>query len=330
MNNSLWEWMIRTEARSYGVNQHFDGPSSFDVGPMWSFERFGQSRTALPDGRTILIAGEHEDGYDPDFYIYNDVVVQKPDGAIDIFGYPESDFPPTDFHSATLVDDRLILVGNLGYPDDRRLGETPVFALDIGSLRIEPIETIGDKPGWISSHAVEVADRSLIIRGGKVFDGNLVENIDDWSLDLDSRVWTRLTDRRWIRFELSRNDGVWIDLYEARLPDFCKLDLELKNAPEAAQVMGELQSKWLRVDPDLLESLYRPPIAHDVISGDEEDFKVFRVRIAGIVVRYVEELDNVTMTIEGELPESVVDLLAADLQRKLSEILQAPLECRRF
>src|SRR5688572_8824689 len=114
--------------------------------------RYGQSQTVLPDGRTILIAGEHEDFYDPDFYIYNDVVVWHPDDRIDIVGYPASDFPPTDFHSATLFGDRLILLGSAGYVEYRRPGFTPALALDIHSLRIEPIETTGENPGWIFRH----------------------------------------------------------------------------------------------------------------------------------------------------------------------------------
>lgn len=39
--------------------------------PVWCFTRYGATRTKLPDGRVVCIAGEHEDGYDPDFCIYN-------------------------------------------------------------------------------------------------------------------------------------------------------------------------------------------------------------------------------------------------------------------
>ena len=52
-------------------------------GPTWCFSRFGQSETVLPDSSRVLIAGEHEDWYDPDFHIYNDVVVIRPDKGAD-------------------------------------------------------------------------------------------------------------------------------------------------------------------------------------------------------------------------------------------------------
>ena len=115
MNNPVWEWLIRSRLDAYSATQKLSGSSALEDGPGWCFNRFGQSSTKLPDGRTVLIAGEHEDHYDPDFNIYNDVVVRHPDGKVDIFGYPVEVFPPTDFHTATLVGSRIIIVGCLGY-----------------------------------------------------------------------------------------------------------------------------------------------------------------------------------------------------------------------
>ena len=119
MNNPVG-MLVRSKLSAYQATQRLRGPSALKAGPGWCFDRFGQSSTKLPDGRVVLIAGEHEDAYDPDFYIYNDVVVQHPDGSLDIYGYPRDEFPPTDFHSATLVSNQLVLIGNLGYPEDRR------------------------------------------------------------------------------------------------------------------------------------------------------------------------------------------------------------------
>ena len=89
----------------------------------------GQPSVTLPDGREVYIAGEHEDHYDPDFYIYNDVVVMDGDQC-DILGYATDIFLPTDFHTATLVRDEIILIGNLGYPEDRDPTTTQVFRLN--------------------------------------------------------------------------------------------------------------------------------------------------------------------------------------------------------
>src|ERR1043165_9270995 len=104
IKSNVWEWLVRSKLSAYSARQKINDPSLMAEAPTWSFDRFGQSVTELPDGRTIYIAGEHEDFYDSDFYIYNDVVVTHPDGTIDFYCYRKSDFPPTDFHSATLVD----------------------------------------------------------------------------------------------------------------------------------------------------------------------------------------------------------------------------------
>ncbi len=138
---------------------------------VWSFNRFGMSSTKLPDGREIWIAGEHEDYYDPDFYIYNDVIVIHPDLQIDIYGYPSSVFSPTDFHSATLVHAHIYIIGCLGYLGNREPAETPVYRLDCESFQIEKIATAGEKPGWIYGHKAEfVAERNAIkVTQGKVF-----------------------------------------------------------------------------------------------------------------------------------------------------------------
>jgi hypothetical protein len=111
--------------------------------------RFGQSITCLPDGRVVQIGGEHEDYYDPDFCIYNDVFVHGSEGSIAIFGYPEAVFPPTDFHTATLVDGAIYLIDSLGYVGTRRYGQTPVHRLDVGTYRMERQDASGEQPGWI-------------------------------------------------------------------------------------------------------------------------------------------------------------------------------------
>ncbi|MEZ4869319.1 MAG: hypothetical protein R3C14_48805 [Caldilineaceae bacterium] len=140
-------------------------------GAVWSFWRFGSSCTRLPDGRAIWIGGEHEDFYDPDFHIYNDVIVMQPDLSIDIYGYPLDVFRPTDFHTATLVGDQIYIIGCLGHYGTRQPGVTPVYRLDCQSFRIEPVVTHGDNPGWIYEHQAEYSaeQHAIKITGGTVF-----------------------------------------------------------------------------------------------------------------------------------------------------------------
>src|SRR5687767_503933 len=109
----LWEELVRSGETAYAAGTRYGSRApTRDAG--WCFDRFGMSRTRLPDGRIVCIGGEHEDHYDPDFFIYNDAIVIGPGGAVEIYGYAPDAFPPTDFHSATLVGDAIYVIGGLG------------------------------------------------------------------------------------------------------------------------------------------------------------------------------------------------------------------------
>src|SRR4051794_32167387 len=97
MRLAFWEWMIRGGGgpaaehegflgriglitrngvlkSTYGpwrARDLFNVPVDREDGPIWTFDRMGQTRTELPDGRLVCVGGEHEDYYDPDFCIYN-------------------------------------------------------------------------------------------------------------------------------------------------------------------------------------------------------------------------------------------------------------------
>lgn len=209
IRNRFFDLMIRTRETAYRARTWFGIPTDFGhhrstvasarsrvggAGPVFCFRRFGRTVTQLPDGRVIYVGGEHEDWYDPDFCIYNDVVVETLDGDYDIHIYPADVFPPTDFHTATLVGDRIYLIGGLGYQDHRQEGVTPVYVLDTANLAITPLDTFGDNPGWIGRHAAALDDGggSLRLAGGVVLvGGRLDPNKHTYRLDLASGVWSR-------------------------------------------------------------------------------------------------------------------------------------------
>ena len=146
-----------------------------------------------PDGRVVCVGGEHEDQYDPDFFIYNDVVVFRSADDFDVYTYPSETFPPTDGHSATLVGDRLWLIGNIGYVD-RRGSEAQVLTLDLATLRIERVRTRGDDPGWVARHrAAFVPERDAIAVGpGESYAGNRKRVTPPAELSLDDLTWRRI------------------------------------------------------------------------------------------------------------------------------------------
>jgi hypothetical protein len=322
--NPIWTWLVRSRLGAFRANAHFDGPCATEAGPGWCAERFGQSLSELPDGRVLCVAGEHEDFYDADFFIYNDVILRHPDGRIEIFGYPREIFPPTDFHSATLVGNRLILIGNLGYPEDRRPHETPVFALDLTTFAFAPVSTSGGNPGWIHGHTASLsADRqSLLVHGGKLDPGgpgrSLPENIDDWRLDLVSWTWKRLTRRDWPRWEFARADGRANHLWEIEQAAWAR---QVGWEKDFQDQMDKLETRLgVRPDLDLLAALFHPPLDHEALPGGDEEYNTFRRKIGGVTVRYVVDMNSVTMTVEGSLSAEHVSSLASDLRDKLSRL----------
>lgn len=197
MRIAFWEAMIRAGVSASTARSRFEDDREFGE-PVWCARRFGQSLTLLPDGRAVQIAGEHEDSYDPGFCIYNDVFVHGPDGSITIYGYPEDVFPPTDFHTATLLGDQIYIIGSLGYAGTRRPGETPLYRLDTHSFRIESLAASGEAPGWIHRHRAEALGPAAIrVWGGTIFtkadDGEEAdqENSEAFVLDLHQMRWRR-------------------------------------------------------------------------------------------------------------------------------------------
>lgn len=206
VENELWELATRNNWSGYMLQQHVASKSwsnrrdfshssyrDSEPGPFWSWDRFGRTSTKLADGRIIHIAGEHEDWYDPDFCIYNDVVVEHPDGRREFYLYPKDVFPPTDFHSATLIGGEILLIGSLGYQDLRRVGETQVLKLDTRTLCIAPVMTKGEGPGWISRHTADrIGDTTILILGGNAQTAKDYEtNTGIFELDLATWTWRR-------------------------------------------------------------------------------------------------------------------------------------------
>jgi hypothetical protein len=209
MDFRFWRTMIETGNLPHDARKQF-GVGLFEACPVWSFQRDGMTATALPDGRVLFVAGRHEIFRDPDFHIYNDLIVCHADGRIEIFGYPAAVFPPTDSHTATLVGESIFLIGSRGRGyDAARLGAdrswrppaaAQVLRLDTATYEIARVATHGEDPGWIANHdaAWLPSERAIYVADGQVivFDKGKVkmEPIPGDSLFFpDSGLWSRAT-----------------------------------------------------------------------------------------------------------------------------------------
>jgi ankyrin repeat protein len=195
MEFPFWTEMVKRGVNAYQARVRFEDTGNPQDAAVWCYDRFGKSITELPDGRFIEVGGEHEDYYDSNFCIYNEVFIHDGLGNFDIYGYPESVFPPTDFHSATLVGDYIYIIGRLGYPEQRRHRETPVYRLHIHTLAIEKVKTSGKNPGWISDHKAiyRLESNEIHVSGGKITTRkDYRDNPDDYVLNLNNHKWYRV------------------------------------------------------------------------------------------------------------------------------------------
>jgi hypothetical protein len=307
MRVELWEWMIRGGGNPrmpgsgettwvfedgklqgtqtpYAARQFFRTELDCAGGPCWTFDRMGATQTTLNDGRIVCIGGEHEDFYDPDFCIYNDVVVLGPSGEVEIYGYPKEVFPPTDFHTASLVGNEIIIIGCTGYQNERRYGYTPMYRLDLTDYRIREMTSSGDTPGWISKHAAQVAaDGVIVVTGGEVVskkDGREVyrPNVEEYAVDIASGSWRKLTNRNWPQFAI-RMESRRMFLYE----------------------------RWPRPKTLLPEGVEYSLLECDSLLGAK--IAVRDVRIAISV-----KISEIRILVEGDLPPQVVERLIESMR----------------
>jgi hypothetical protein len=310
MNFPFWRAMVNSGQSAYHARAHFDGGRN-DDDPVWCFDRFGKSFTVLPEGRVIEIAGEHEDHYDPDFCIYNDVIVHHGDGAFDIYGYPKDVFPPTDFHKATLLGDRIIIIGRLGYQGERHFGTTPVFALDISTYRIEELPSQGELPGWISRHTAVRLPEGILIKGGDISelkDGaeRTRRNFVDFLYDPGTGFWKQLKDRGWRQFII--RDAENKPFMKGRpIRDICGMVYE---PWKASLDIPDFEDPFLYVQS---QALLPRRVEFETILCQEfsrED----RIAVAGVPVSIKVASFGIEILIEGAMDDAMAAALVEDIK----------------
>ena len=278
----------------------------------------GATRTPHPDGRVICIGGEHEDYYDPDFCIYNDVVVLDLDGSVEIYGYPREVFPPTDFHSSTLVGNSVIEIGRLGYQDERRSGATPVMVLDLATYRFEECPSHGELPGWIFGHEAQLSGGAITIRGGEIHEekdgeATIRRNFDDFAYDIATGSWKRLTTRNWRHFSISDEGGKSF-LPGPKFRGCCPTEDEpWKCGPweEEGQKLEEvMDDMFVFVLP---EALFPRKYEYETVYR-EEDSPEERIYVAGVPVSIKIETSSIEVVIEGEMDGAMATALVEDIK----------------
>lgn len=328
--NIVWSWLVETGAPPHRA--HEAAGKGEQRTPGWCFARMGQTETRLPDGRTVYIGGEHEDFYDPDFYIYNDVVVLNPDGSIRIYGYPEDAFPPTDFHSATLVGEEIIVIGGLRYPEHRDDHKTSVYRLRLSDFSVRCQPTVGDCPPWLFEHEAKYKpnEQLIVCRGGCITHHptkKIVENITNWVFSVRSNAWTRLETKPFVRWLLLREDGSRNELFS--IQQVLRDDRHPGSVKYADEHRARFADRAHVVRANLYNTRFAPPLEHTVVEPDlgARDYRTHRISVDGVVVRYVESWDRIDVTVEGSLSEERLKTLRDHGVRAYSQVEGVRYKC---
>lgn len=326
-NNAVWRWLFISKLNAYQSNQQFKGPDPFVAGPGWSNDRFGQTTTYLPDGRTIYIAGEHEDSYDPDFYIYNDVIVQHPNGELDFYGYPTDVFPPTDFHTATLVGNYIWIIGNLGYFDERKTKNTiPIHTLNASTLVMESISATGESPPSICHHSAAYLpeNNNIQIMSGEIWqDKESEKNNTVWHFDLNTLSWAKKHEQQHINFQCRCEDNGYMQLDMFRE---LKKSIALNNKIEI-----ERNSSYLREElghdfnNNVLDDLYDFPFTDEPLQHYEFGSTYYYWTIVdGVKVTFEEDIFSLLVHIEDRITDKHLSALKKHLVRVLTKLHGKP------
>jgi hypothetical protein len=127
--------------------------------PSYTTNRYGTTCTNV-NGVLYFIGGEHEDYYDPNFFIYNDVIKIE-DRKVTIYWYPRDIFPPTDFHASVYLNGFIWIFGNIGYKSLRKKF-IQVCRLNINTMKIENLNN-SSGPLWthFEDNSITIQDNSI-------------------------------------------------------------------------------------------------------------------------------------------------------------------------
>lgn len=308
ISNETWEWMVRTRLPACRPEMDMGLERDYSKGPRWCFSRYGISRTRMPDGRIICIGGEHEDFYDSDFFIYNDVIVLRlgeghdwpteSQGEVEIYGYPTAAFGPTDSHAAVLIGELIYIIGGLGYQHERSHVMTPVYTLDTRDYRIERVTTSGHAPGLISKHhaAYDAATHSIVVR-----------EADTWFLGKCTAKHRRafrlhLADMRWELIDASEPRR----RYGIQLPDWDDQWWDRETVrPEVFRPK--------RIAHELLETSCSIPLEY---GGREE----WSLSVSGVRIRFEDQGTHFGVEVEGPLPQELISELLGEVVANLERV----------
>ncbi len=73
-------------------------------------------------------------------------------------------------------------------------------------------------------------------------------------------------------------------------------------------------------DVTLVRDLYSFEFPYEKLSQESDEYNVFRIKINGVIVRFVEERYSVQANVEGMLPDEIIEKLKDSTLNKISTL----------
>lgn len=330
-HENILQWRMHKDFSPYEIRCHLNELGYTIEQPIWTFlSRMGQTKTLLPDGTKIFIAGEYEDFYDPDFKIYNDVVSQKPSGEMQLWNYPIEQFPATDFHSATYDSKThsIFIVGNIGYSNFRKNNVTKVYQLDLDTMRIKEIECLGLMPSWLNHQIAEFITDDIIefSKGITIQHGQFIRNLYKWQLNIRTFTWSFPDQKKYSHWNIFLEDlRQELPLYECRSLLWDEDDPEklIQTKIDTIESLGYLPNYQVYKD------LYRPGLDSFTVQ-DEEDTNLYTCTLAGHTFVYLDCLETIEVIFSESTDENFQQFILEDLKVKLKKMTGHDVITERF
>jgi hypothetical protein len=83
------------------------------------------------------------------------------------------------------------------------------------------------------------------------------------------------------------------------------------------------------IDADIYRNRLRPPLDHTVEERDLEgdEYRTHRIRIDGVIIRYVEDMHEIAVTVEGNLRPEKLEILKRHGVETYAKLEGVPYKC---
>lgn len=154
----------------------------------------------------------------------------------------------------------------------------------------------------------------------------VAENLTTWGFHVNTLTWTAIETKPFIRWLLVREDESFNDLWGISQVAGTSHFSWPNNVAE--EYREKFAARELTVNADLYDARFRPSIPHTVVEQSPDDeFGTYRIMVDDVIVRYVEDMCEIAVTVEGVLSDERLEELKRHGLETFTELEGVPYKC---